>query len=222
MPIGTSADELVPLVRALRALPEGKAEVPVRERLAALLRQATGQAFGPDRVAWTDWLTKTHPEQAAKLGGSDGVDVAAWAKRLAGVDWSKGDAERGQRAFTKASCAACHSDGSAVGPDLHGVAARFGRDDVMTAILQPSKDVSPRYRATQIATRDGKVYQGLIVYEATDGVILQTGPATTVRIDGGRIETRGTSDVSPMPAGLLDKLTDAEIADLIAYLKGLR
>jgi putative heme-binding domain-containing protein len=167
-------------------------------------------------------LTKAHPDLAARLGGTDGVDVSAWHKRLAAVDWAAGDAARGKLAYTKASCAACHSGGSAVGPDLRGVGGRFGRDDLLTAIIQPSKDIAPRYRTVQINTTDGKSYQGLIVYEATDGMILQTGPATSVRIAGAQIESRGFSDVSLMPAGLIDKLTDAEIADLVAYLRALK
>jgi putative heme-binding domain-containing protein len=158
---------------------------------------------------------------AAKLGGADGVDVEGWRKRLAGIDWSAGDADRGRALFTKASCATCHSGGLALGPDLRGVAGRFSRDDLLTAVVQPSKDVSPRYRTTQLATADGKVYQGLIVYEAVDGLILQTGAATTVRIGGG-IESRGVTDTSLMPAGLLDKLSDGDIADLLAYLKALK
>src|SRR5262249_7860283 len=124
--------------------------------------------------------------------------------------------------FARASCAACHSGGQALGPDLRGVTGRFARDDLLTAILQPNKDVSPRYRTTQVFTTDGKVYQGLVIYEAVDGLIVQTGPAVTVRIAGGQIESRGTTDTSLMPAGLLDKLSDHEIADLLAYLRVLR
>src|SRR5439155_1362757 len=85
-------------------------------RLAAYLRKVTGQSFRPDRAAWTDWLTKTHPDVAAKLGGPDGVDVAGWQKRFAGIDWGEGHGERGQAVFTKASCATCHSGGQAHHP----------------------------------------------------------------------------------------------------------
>ena len=111
--------------------------------------------------------------------------------------------------------------GGAIGPALAGVGKRFGRDDLLTAILQPSKDVSPRYRPTRITTTENKVYIGMIVYDATDGTILQTAPDTTVRIAGNQIESRRVLDTSLMPAGLLDKLTDREIADLMAYLRGL-
>jgi putative heme-binding domain-containing protein len=121
--------------------------------------------------------------------------------------------------FVQASCAACHSGAQALGPDLAGVASRFSRADLFTAILQPSRDVAPRYRATVLTTEDGKVYQGLIIYEATDGVLLQSGPGTTVRVAGGQIASRRVSDISLMPAGLLDKLADRDVADLYAFLR---
>jgi putative heme-binding domain-containing protein len=214
--------ELLALVRVLRSLGTSKVEAAVRGRVVRRLQALTGQALGPDCDAWTAWLTRTHPDLAAQLGGADGVDVEGWRKRLAGIDWGRGDAERGQAVFAKASCASCHSGGQAVGPDLRGVAGRFSRDDLLTAVLQPSKDISPRYRTVQVATTDGKLYQGLVIYEAVDGLILQTGPATTVRVAGNQIESRGFTDTSLMPAGLLDRLSDGEIADLLAYLKALK
>jgi putative heme-binding domain-containing protein len=123
--------------------------------------------------------------------------------------------------FVKANCASCHSGAQAIGPDLRGVASRFSRADLMTAIIQPSKDIAPRYRTTAVETSDGKIYQGLIIYEAVDGVILQTGPATTVRVDGAKITGKRFTDISLMPAGLLDMLKNEEVADLVAYLKSL-
>jgi putative membrane-bound dehydrogenase-like protein len=222
LPLKSDGPSLLPFVRALRRLSDAKEEGPLREEVGKYLERATGQAFGPDRQKWTNWFTRTYPDLADRLGGADGVDAAAWSKRLAGIDWSAGDAERGQAVFNKASCAACHSGAQALGPDLRGVAGRFSRDDLFTAIVQPSKDISPRYRTTLVATQDGKVYQGSVIYEAVDSLILQTGPATTVRLVNSQIAARRFTDTSLMPAGLLDKLTDREIADLYAYLKSLR
>ena len=59
----------------------------------------------------------------------------------------------------------------------------------------------------------------MIVYDAVDGIILQTNADTVVRIAGDKVAAKRTVDVSLMPAGLLDKLTDSEVADLFAYLK---
>jgi putative heme-binding domain-containing protein len=121
----------------------------------------------------------------------------------------------------KASCASCHSGSQALGPDLVGVAGRFSRADLFTAILQPSKDVSPRYRTTLVSTADGKIYQGLIIYEAVDSLILQTGPGTTVRLTDRQITDKQQTVRSLMPAGLLDRASDQEISDLYAYLRSL-
>jgi putative heme-binding domain-containing protein len=101
------------------------------------------------------------------------------------------------------------------------VTGRFARDDLFTAILQPGRDVPARYRTALVATADGQVYQGMVVYEAVDGVILQTGATSTVRLAGDQIVTRRDAPGSLMPSGLLEKLSDGDIAHLYAYLKSL-
>jgi putative heme-binding domain-containing protein len=222
LPPPRDATQLLVIVRCLRRLPEGKEGDILRRRIGDYLAQITGQqTLGADPRRWSKWFAATYPALAARLEGADGVDVAGWRKRLAKLDWTGGDAGRGRAVFVKASCAICHSGAQALGPDLHGITGRFSRDDFFTAILLPSKDISPRYRTTAVSLRDGKTYQGLVIYEATDSLLLQTGPATTVRVPAEQIESRRFSDVSLMPTGLLDALKDQEIADLYAYLRSM-
>ncbi|HEX8202540.1 MAG TPA: hypothetical protein VF590_18830 [Isosphaeraceae bacterium] len=221
LPPGDEAAEAAALIRALGRLGEGPEQAALRGKIVGALRRRTGQKLGADRAAWAEWLARSHPETAARLGGADGVDLASWAARLEAVDWSRGDAARGRVVFTKLGCAACHSGAQALGPDLRGVTGRFSRADLFTAILRPSRDISPRYQTTLVATASGAVYQGLVIYEAVDSLILQTGAATTVRLDGAQVAARRPTDVSLMPPGLLDGLADAEVADLHAHLKGL-
>jgi putative heme-binding domain-containing protein len=223
LPPKHDAETATALVLALARLPDGKEEERTRTTLARYLQKVTGvMGPGTERDAWVEWLKKAHPAQAARLADADGVDAAAWSKRLAGVDWDKGDPQRGKDVYVRASCAACHSGAQALGPDLAGVAGRFSRADLFTAIVRPSKDVSARYRTTVVVTRDDKVYQGVIVYEAVDSVLLQTGPATTARIADSQVAEKRVTPRSLMPAGLLDRLADCDLADLYAYLKGLR
>lgn len=208
-------------IRALRRLPDDKPAKPARDAVGMLLERHAKVNHGTDVKKWAEWLAAEYPALAKQLDSADGFDPAAWKKRQAGIDWAAGDAAKGKAVFTKANCAACHDGGRALGPPLQGVGKRFGRDDLLTAILQPSKDVPPRYRPTRFTTTDGKAFIGMVVYEATDGVILQTGVDTTVRIAGDQIESKRPVETSLMPAWLLDKLTDKEIADLMAYLKSL-
>jgi len=212
---------ILALVLALRRVGDSKEEKALAEQLTNYLQHLTGQKLAADKQAWTDWFAQAHPTLAVRLAGPDGVDIAAWNKRLAGIDWNAGNGERGSKIFTKANCAACHSGAQALGPDLHGVANRFSRADLLTAILQPSKDIALRYRTTQVATANGKIHQGLVIYESVDSLILQTGPSAAVRLDGTQLASKRLTDISLMPAGLLDMLKDEEIADLYAYLKGL-
>jgi putative heme-binding domain-containing protein len=215
-----TGDELLAVLLALRRLPEGKETEKVRDRILRYLDCRTGQKQ-TTLAAWTEWFARKYPELAVRLNDTDGVDTAAWDRRLAAIDWSQGDVERGRVVFSKASCASCHSGAQALGPDLHGVTGRFSRADLFTAILQPSKEVSSRYRTTQISTATGKVYQGLIVYEAVDSVILQTGPTETIRLTNPQIRERRLTSMSLMPSGLLDRLSDRDVGDLYAYLKSL-
>jgi putative heme-binding domain-containing protein len=218
--IADDGREALGLLLALKRLPDN--QKALRSEVLARLRQVSGQTWPAGDPAWLAWFTRAHPMLTGRLTNPDGVDVAAWDRRLARLDWPSGDAARGAKVYHKASCASCHSSGQAVGPDLTGVASRFARADLFTAILQPSRDVPARYQVTAVETRDGKVYQGLVIYDAVDSLILQTGPSATVRVDVASIVYRRPTPLSLMPAGLLDALGDQEIVDLYAYLRGLR
>jgi putative heme-binding domain-containing protein len=211
--------ETLALLLALKRLPDTQKKL--RADVLGRLRHVSGQGWDAADPAWLRWFAGAYPKLAARLTNPDGVDVAAWDRRLARLDWAAGNAASGQKVFHKANCASCHSGSQAVGPDLTGVAGRFSRADLFTAIVQPSRDVPARYQVIVVETNDGKVYQGLVIYDAVDSLLLQTGPSTTARIDGHAIASRRSSPISLMPAGLLDPLSDAEIVDLYAYLRTL-
>ena len=71
-------------------------------------------------------------------------------------------------------------------------------------------------------TGSGRVYNGLIVYESPDSTLLQTAPDTTTRITGDEIVVMRKSKTSLMPSGLLNDVSDQDLADLFAYLKTLK
>src|SRR5262249_37557315 len=102
-----------------------------------------------------------------------------------------------------------------------GAVSRMTRDDLLTAIVDPNLEVSPTFQTTMVATKSGQVYHGLIVYESPEGILLQTGPDTTVRITDVDDAKLRKSPQSVMPVGLLDMLSDQDLSDLYAYLKTL-
>ena len=148
--------------------------------------------------------------------------IAAALSRIEKIDFSTGDVTRGAQAYKKFQCTACHSGGGQnSGPSLAGVASRFSRDDVFQAIVNPNDNVPDRYRAVVVATEDGQLFKGSVVYQSKAGVMLATGSGEVVRIAADEIESRRKTDNSLMPEGLLDQADDQEIADLWAYLKNL-
>jgi putative heme-binding domain-containing protein len=134
------------------------------------------------------------------------------------------DLERGRRLYGEVACAACHrkgNEGGGVGPDLTAVAGRFGVRDLLEAIVEPSKVISDQYAAVSIATKDGRVVTGRVGNLFGDSLsviedMLEPGQTTNVRRTD--IEEMKPSEVSPMPAQLLNSLTESEIQDLVAFL----
>jgi putative heme-binding domain-containing protein len=112
--------------------------------------------------------------------------------------------------------------GQWVGPDLSTIGVKYGRDELIRSILSPSTAIGYNFRSVVVALADGRVITGLPIEETADRLVLKTAVGERVAIPTGSIEERRTSDVSLMPDGLAQTLTDHELVDLIAYLSTLR
>jgi putative heme-binding domain-containing protein len=130
-------------------------------------------------------------------------------------------AERGRPTYERA-CALCHRFGSIgqdFGPDLTTLASRFKKRDVVEAILWPSRAVSDQYQSVEIATKDGQSLFGLVAREDAEALHLQVTPAERpMPIVKALVTSRKASPVSLMPEGLVDDLSQGQLADLIAFL----
>jgi putative heme-binding domain-containing protein len=138
-----------------------------------------------------------------------------------------GDIRRGQLVFhsEKAACYSCHAigyRGGNVGPDLTRIGKVRSDRDLLEAILFPSASLVRSFEPIAVATRDGKVYNGLIRGENADELLLATGVNQEARIPRRDIEEMRPSSVSVMPAGLDQQLTPQELADLVAFLRACR
>jgi putative heme-binding domain-containing protein len=139
-----------------------------------------------------------------------------------------GDAARGKVLFGDAqrlACARCHAtDGktASVGPDLATIGDKFGRTELIDAILSPSAQIAIGYSTTIITTRDGDVMDG-IIKDASDSQITLVGvDAESKHVNTSDIADRRVSAISMMPEGLQNGLTREEFADLIEYLVSLK
>lgn len=137
----------------------------------------------------------------------------------------KRDFENGKKMYQAALCAACHSiggEGGNAGPDLTQIGTRFRSNDIALAIIAPSDYVSDQYAATIVELNDGTKAVGRIVSENDAELILNPSPLAPdqkVTLSKANIKHRELSPLSPMPAGLFNRLNANEVLDLLAYLE---
>jgi putative heme-binding domain-containing protein len=139
---------------------------------------------------------------------------------------SHGDAKRGAELFQRPElgCVACHSvngQGGSIGPDLSALGTAQPLDFIIGALLDPQKEIKEGYMSLSIVTQDGEEFQGYLRRESADDLtihdVLQN---REIRIPRSRIKEKRQNG-SVMPAGLVDSLSRAEVADLLRYLSTL-
>jgi putative heme-binding domain-containing protein len=216
---------------AFRALDQAEQQQGARDYLAAfrLVRSELVAALRNDeRFALADLLVaKSRASLPVAVDMSKYAFTKAWTLRdfedpeFAG----NGSIANGRDAFIAAQCVHCHraanEPGGSSGPDLSGVAARFGRRALLEQILDPSKVVDPQYRFLEVTLKDGSTYVGTPQREDDKVLTLNIGIGVDETIDLNRTQIVGRklSEQSPMPAGLLQILNRQQILDLLAYLE---
>ncbi len=140
----------------------------------------------------------------------------------------EGDVARGAKLFadeTRLACAKCHSvDGTAskAGPDLFAVGDKFGRRDLVEAVLLPSASIAPGYGTVVVETTAGVQYQGVLKQATVAGIQLMGGDGKLVSITNSDIRSQQGSTVSLMPDGLQAGMSLQEFTDLTEYLTTLK
>ncbi len=132
--------------------------------------------------------------------------------------------QHGKAMFEAAQCLACHrfgNEGGAAGPDMTAVASRFKRHDILESIIEPSKVISDQYKNTTLRLKNGDVFEGRVMEESDDKIVLQPNPLAPekVTVKKADLKSRALSNLSPMPEGLVNTFTKNEILDLMAYVE---
>jgi putative membrane-bound dehydrogenase-like protein len=150
-------------------------------------------------------------------------DEAAYEKYrgiLAPSALSNGNLIAGKAVFQK-SCGSCHKmygEGGDMGPDLTG-SNRTDVDYILLNVLEPSAEIQDDYKMVVINTLDGRTYSGNIISENQRQITLRVVGQDPVLINKSSIQSKDITDVSMMPPGLFENLSEKEIVDLMAYLK---
>ena len=164
------------------------------------------------------------PDHVARLSGSRPKSESDWRKATA----KGGDIGAGRRLFfhaTAAGCARCHTvngRGRSVGPDLSMIARSRNRRQLLESILAPSREVAPQFVSWTLVTTDGRVLNGVIVYENRDKLTVEDAQGKQTSLANTDVELRTPQQKSLMPEKLIDQMTVSEVRDLLAFLETLK
>jgi|SRR5579871_64538 len=142
-----------------------------------------------------------------------------------GATFRVGDARRGQAIFDgKGGCASCHrvnGRGSRTAPDLSDIGSVRQPAAIQRSLVEPNTAMLPINRTVRIVTADGRTIRGRRINEDTFTVQLIDQQERLVSLDKSDIREYEIAKASDMPS-FAGKLSDAEIADLLAYLVSLK
>jgi putative heme-binding domain-containing protein len=134
-----------------------------------------------------------------------------------------GDATRGHEVYAK-RCISCHrvgSEGSAVGPDFTTV-KNAGQEKLLFSILDPNREVAPQYVSYLVETKDGQDVLGILANDTPANLTVRQAYGRETAIPRANIKRMTSQGKSLMPEGLEEGMKPQELADLIAFIEGVK
>lgn len=133
-----------------------------------------------------------------------------------------GDPVRGKTIFFgKGECSNCHTmsgEGGFLGPDLSAYGASVSARAVHDEIVRPQRMPAKGYRSAVLTTRAGERLEGLIRNEDNFSVQFQTRDGSFHFFQKAEIQKLEHLDASLMPTNYGERLSAAELDDLVSYL----
>ena len=191
-------------------------------------------ASGPGDTVDLDYdLTQSSqpiPHDVSKLSPKTWNQPLAWApkaKASAGTDSRAprkpdGDWQHGRELFygEQLQCAKCHrirGEGGLAGPDLSNLIHRDSTS-VLRDVRDPNATLHPDYVTYQVTARDGETVQGFIRSQTENSIQLFDADGKETVLARSEITSFRPTDLSLMPAGLLDGRSETDIRDLLTFL----
>jgi putative heme-binding domain-containing protein len=180
--------------------------------------------FDPARVA----LLKSHPTSSVRDRAAtifSGSVVARRTDIVANYQESlklAGKAEQGRVVFEK-TCATCHElegKGAAIGADLRSIRDQ-GPEAIMLNILDPNREINPKFLTYLVVTSEGRTITGMIQEETPNNITIRQADGTAVPIPRADIDDMQSTGMSYMPEALESQIDHQAMADLLAYLMSI-
>ena len=202
------------------------------------------RALAAGKPHWPDLLAGLSGKPAAKpaVKATAPLPAPALTAAVANAKWKgtsefvaaltaevkeKGDPKRGAEIFKRPTiaCIACHAIGGAgntlAGPPLDAIGSAHPVDFIISAVLEPQREIKEGFDALEIVTTDGATHTGYFVAGTeAERTLRDLATGKEVRLKPEQIAKK-TQRGSLMPAALTDSLSREELRDLIRYLSEL-
>jgi len=146
------------------------------------------------------------------------------AQQATQADVPAGDASRGRALMESNSCFDCHrirDRGSRLGPNLSDIGSRRTPDRLGQALVAPDEEVTPENRFVRLVTKEGATITGRLLNQDAFSVQLITPKDELKTYMRAALRDYAIVDKGLMPS-VRGKLTDQQIADIVAYLASLK
>ncbi|MEW6156748.1 MAG: PVC-type heme-binding CxxCH protein [Verrucomicrobiota bacterium] len=133
----------------------------------------------------------------------------------------KGNVRAGAEVFGRL-CASCHridEVGRDIGPNLRS-ASGHTPEKLLIAILDPSREIEPRFVAYECTLTNGEELFGIVASESGSSLTFTLVDGSTRSILRREIQALRSTKSSLMPEGLETGLTPQALADLIEFVRG--
>jgi putative heme-binding domain-containing protein len=131
-----------------------------------------------------------------------------------------GDPGQGEAVFRGSDCLTCHRlgrEGSFAGPDLAAVGSRRSLSYLREALLDPSRDVRPRYRTASVVENSGARAGGFLLDEDRHTLQILDFDGALRSFPRSELASVETSRESIMPSYEV-AFSEEEMNDLISFL----
>ncbi|MHA4806792.1 PVC-type heme-binding CxxCH protein [Flavitalea flava] len=196
------------------------------ERVLALLKNKTVPREAiPDLVASVQesWR-KAVREEALSYLPKQQTGKERKAPVLSELLALKADAVSGKQVFIR-SCATCHKAGDQgfdFGPALTEIGAKYPKDGLLKAILQPSSGISFGFEGWMLNMKDKSTLSGIIASKTETDIYLKFPGGSKQHIKTSDVQSMKEMKTSMMPEGLNETMSDQDLANLLEYLSGLK
>lgn len=92
---------------------------------------------------------------------------------------------------------------------------------LIEAILDPNREVDPRYSGYSVLLVDGRIVTGVIREETAGQIVIVAAGGEVLSVKRDDIEQIKSTGLSLMPTGIEEQLSPQQLAEVLVFLRNL-